>query len=249
MNRSLALAACLFALPGAAFAATKTFDVSKFEAVSVSAGIVADIKIGSPQSVVAETDGSDFDDLTVFVNDRGLWIGRPQQNWFFRRHPDYQVHIVVPELHAVRASSSAKASVQGTPEGDFAADASSSGKVVLGTLKVGNLSVAASSSGDAKLQAVTGSNVSLHASSGGSISIGGSCTALSVSASSGGEVRAAVLKCENVIAHASSGGEVSAFASKSVMGHASSGGDVRIEGKPPIVQVSESSGGDVSVAR
>lgn len=249
MNRNLAIAACLLVLPGAALAATKTYDFGRFEGVAVSAGIKADIKMGSPQSVVAETDGSNFDDLVIGVDGNVLHIGRPPGNWLLGKHPDYQVHITVLVLHSLAASSSGEARVDGTAEGDFALTASSSGKVELPALKAGSVSIAASSSGRVRLSALEGGNVTMHASSGGSIDVAGSCASLNVSASSGGDARAGALKCENVTANASSSGAVSAFASKIVQGHASSGGDIKIEGKPPVVQVSESSGGDVSVAK
>lgn len=249
MNRNLAIAACFCALPGAALAATKTYNAGHFEGVEVSAGIIADIKIGAPQSVVAETDSNNFDDLVVSVEGNVLRLGRPPVSWLLGNRPAYRVHVVVPVLHSLAASSAGEAKVNGTPEGDFAAAASSGGKVELPALKAGNLSIAASSSGGVSLQALAGNNVNMHASSGGAINIGGSCASLSVEASSGGDVRAGDLKCENVVAQASSGGDISAFASKTVMGHASSGGDIKVSGKPPVVQVSQSSGGTVVVPK
>lgn len=227
MKHIFAIAACIAALPGMALAASKTYTFGPFESVAVAAGIDADIKMGAPQSVVAEASDSNFDDLWMSVDGNVLRIGRPPGNWFALHHPDYRVHIVMPKLYSLAASSGASASVSGVPQGDFV--------------------VAASSSGQVSLPALKGGNVSAHASSGGDVVIGGSCVSLMVSASSGGDVKADGLKCETVVAHASSGGDVSAYASKSIEGHASSGGDIRVEGKPPIVQIGQSSGGSVSV--
>jgi hypothetical protein len=229
MNRLFAILVCILTLPGTALAATKSYNLAPFEGVAVSAGIAADIKIGSPQSVVAETHGTNFEDLAISVEGKVLRIGRPPGNWLFWRHPGYRVHIVVPALHSLAASSGASIKVDGSAEGDFMIAASSSGKVQLPALK--------------------GAYVSARASSGGAISVGGSCASLYASASSGADVDASALQCESIVVQASSGGDVSAFASKSVMGNASSGGDIRVGGKPPGVQISESSGGRVTIAK
>ena len=249
MSRSLAIAIGLIALPGAVLAASKTYEVGHFEGVAVAAGIVADIKLGTPQSVVAETSGNNFDDLVVWVDGNVLRLGRPPGSWFMPIQPEYHVHITVPVLHSLAASSGGGVSVNGTPEGDFAAAASSGGGIQLSAVEGGNLSIAASSSGGVRLAAFSGGSVITHASSGGSVSVAGSCGSFSASASSGGDITAHDLKCESVVAEASSGGDISAFASKSITGHASSGGDIRVAGKPPVVQVSESSGGAVAVEK
>ncbi|HXZ67841.1 MAG TPA: DUF2807 domain-containing protein [Alphaproteobacteria bacterium] len=228
MKVIFAVAVCVL-MPCIALAASKTYTFGSFESVSVAAGIAAEIKIGAPQSVVAETDGTNFDDLWISVEGNVLRIGRPPGNWFALHHPDYKVHIVMPKLYSLAASSGASAGVVGSPQGDFV--------------------VAATSSGQVSLPALKGANVSAHASSGGDVAIGGSCVSLIVSASSGGDVKADGLRCETVVAHASSGGDVWAYASKSIEGHASSGGGIRVDGKPPVVQVSQSSGGTVFVAK
>ena len=107
MTRLFMIAAIALLLPGMAFAGNKTYTFAPFESVSVSAGISADIKIGTPQSVIAETDSDNFDDLSVSLDGSVLRIGRPPGNWFAFHHPSYSVHIVVPKLYSLAASSGA----------------------------------------------------------------------------------------------------------------------------------------------
>jgi hypothetical protein len=229
MKQIIAITACAFALPGATFAASKSYDTAAFEGVAVAAGIAADITLGSVRSVRAETKADNFDDLQISVKDNVLHIDRPIGSWFsswFEQRPSYQVHVVTPALHSLAVSSGAEAKVKGNLEGDF--------------------SVTASSGADADVALVKGGNVKLHTSSGSDIKIAGSCISLEAGASSGSDLDAEDLKCESVSLQASSGSDVSVAAAKSVTGQASSGSDVRVRGKP-VVQVDKSSGAHLVV--
>jgi hypothetical protein len=228
MKRLFAIAACAFALSGAALAGTRTYQTEAFDKVSVSAGIDVDISVGPARSVVAENKADDFDDLEISVKDNVLHIGRPGNSWFsFGKRTSYDVHVTTPALRSLVASSGADVTVKGSLEGDF--------------------SVNSSSGSDVDVTGVKGGNVKASASSGSDISIAGSCVSLDAHASSGSDVEADNLKCENVSVHASSGSDVSVAASKSVTGNASSGSDVTIRGRSPTVQVEKSSGADVEV--
>jgi hypothetical protein len=218
------------ALPAVATGATRTYDLDGFETVSVAAGITADIQLGSPRSIVAETSSANFDELRITVEGKALRIDRPRRSWFsFSRRPHYQVRIVTPVLGAVAASSGSEVTVTGPVQGDFALDASSGSEVKVSTIHSGHVKVTASS--------------------GSEVSIAGSCGSLDAQASSGSELRASDLQCENVSIRASSGSDVSLVATQSVSGKASSGSDIRIAGAPRLVQVEKSSGADVQVRR
>jgi hypothetical protein len=230
MERILVIAACAFALPGAALAATRTYDTGAFDKVAVASGIEADITTGPARSVRAETTAENLDDLRISVKDNVLRIERSSGSWFsgwFERRPDYKVHVVTPVLRGVDASSGTEVTVRGSMEGDF--------------------SVTASSGSEVEVSLVKGGNVKAHSSSGSDLSIAGSCISLEAEASSGSDLDADDLKCENVAVQASSGSDVSVAATKSVKGRASSGSDVRVKGKPPTVQVETSSGANVVV--
>jgi hypothetical protein len=227
MNHLPGIVACTLALPGVALAATRTYEVSAFEAISVAAGIDADITIGPSRRVVAETKARDFDDLRISVEDNVLKIGRPARSWFFFGRANYKVHVVTPALRSLAASSGADVNVTGPVAGDF--------------------SVSASSGSDVDISGIKGGNVKAHASSGSDVDIAGSCVTLKVDASSGSDLDAGNLRCETITVQISSGSDVSVSASKRVTGKASSGSEVRVSGAPPDVQVDKSSGADVIV--
>lgn len=229
MKRMLPLAICALALPAAASAATKTYEVPAFEEVSVSAGISLDITMGPTRSVVAETRGNDFDDIRIAVDGKVLRIDRPRRGWFSGRRTPYDVHVVMPTLRALEASSGAEARVRGSVEGDFA--------------------VKASSGADIEVEQIKGGAVRAHSSSGSDMEIAGSCTALEAEASSGSDLDAEDLRCEQAVVQASSGSDVSVTATRSVRANASSGGDIRVSGAPTDVKTDKSSGGDVVVGK
>jgi len=231
MKRIVAITACAVALPGITLAATRTYDIGAFEAVSVAAGVDADITLGPTRSVVAETRSGSFEDLRISVEGGMLRIDRAPHswfsNWFSSTRISYKVHIVTPALHSLTASSGADVTVKGSLEGDF--------------------TVTASSGSDVHVSQVRGGNVKATSSSGSDLDIAGSCLSLEAAASSGSDLDADDLKCESVTVQASSGSDVSVAATKRVAGRASSGSDVVVRGRPAQVQVEKSSGADLSV--
>lgn len=230
MKRILLITVLALSLPGAALAATRTYETGAFEGVSVAAGVDADITLGPARSVIAETSSDNFDDLRISVEGNVLRIDRPPGSWFsgwFSVRPSYKVHVVTPTLHSLSASSGAEATAMGNLEGDLA--------------------VSSSSGSEVDVSGVKGGNVKASSSSGSELEIAGSCVSLEAEASSGSDLDADDLKCENVVVRASSGSDISVAASKRVTGKASSGSDVSIRGQPPVVQVEASSGASVKV--
>jgi hypothetical protein len=225
------VAICALALPAAALAASKTYDVGAFEEVSVSGGIEVVITVGPTRSVTASTRAEDFDDLRVEVVGRALKIDRPARSWFtgwFSGRPDYQVQVVTPTLRSLAASSGSNVAIKGGPEGDF--------------------SVTAASGSDVEIAGVRGGNLKASASSGSDLEIAGTCVSLEAEASSGSDLDAGGLRCENVRVHASSGSDMTVAATRGVTGEASSGSDVRVRGGQTLaMQVKTSSGADVEV--
>jgi len=230
MKRMFILIACVSALPGAVFAATRTYDTGAFDRVAVASGVEADISVGPTRSVRAETTADNLDDLKISVKDNVLRIERSASSWFsgwFESRPHYKVHVVTPVLRSLDASSGTEVTVKGSLEGDF--------------------SVTASSGSEVDVAQVKGGNVKAHSSSGSDLSIAGSCISLEAEASSGSDLDADDLRCENASIQASSGSDVSVSATKSIRGKASSGSDVKVKGKPATVQVDTSSGAHVVV--
>ena len=231
MKQIAAITVCALALPGAALAASKTYETGAFEQVSVAGGIEVVITIGPTRSVVASTRAENFDDLRIAVNGNELKIDRPARNWFtswFSRRPEYEVQIVTPLLRSVDASSGSEVEVRGNLQGDFA--------------------VTASSGSDVDVAEVRDGNVKARASSGSDLDIAGTCVSLEADASSGSDLDAGKLKCENVKVRVSSGSDMTVAATRAVTGEASSGSDLRVRGNEAVaVQVKTSSGADVAV--
>jgi hypothetical protein len=227
MKSIFAIAACAFTLPGVALAATRTYEMSPFEGISIAAGVDARVTVGPTQSIVAETWSNNFEDLRIAVEDHVLRIDRSPRSWFSNLFfgNGYTVHVVMPALHSLTASSGSDVSVKGNLEGD--------------------LSITASSGSDIDVAQIKGGDVKVNASSGSDLDISGSCVSLDAHLSSGSDLRAKNLKCENVTLQTSSGSDVSVHATKRVVGKASSGSDVLVRGKPALVQVETSSGADV----
>lgn len=228
MKPLIALTACALTWSTTTLAATRPYDTRAFEAVSVAAGITVEVTLGSPRSVVAETRGKGFDDLHISVEDDVLRIARPARSWFsLGRRADYRVRVVTPVLHSVSASSGSEVTVDGNLQGDLAVEASSGSEVDITKIKGGVLTA--------------------RSSSGSKIHLAGSCVSLEARASSGSDLDAEDLQCENVAVQASSGSDLSVGATKRITGQVSSGADVKVRGRPDVVQVEKSSGGDVVV--
>lgn len=230
MKPFIALAACALFLPGAALAASRTYDVTAFESVSVSGGLDVDITVGSPRSVVAETGAENFEHLRIAVEGNVLRIGRPGRGWFsslFARRPSYRVRVATPALRSLTVSSGSEVNVRGVVEGDFTVEASSGSEVEVSQVRSGA--------------------VRAQSSSGSELQLSGTCHSLDVETSSGSEFDGEDLQCETVTLRASSGSDVSVRATRSVAGRASSGSDVTVRGNPAAVQVETSSGADVDV--
>lgn len=221
------LSTCLVLLPGVSLAATRTYEVGAFDAVSAAAGIDVEITLGASRSVVAETRADDFDDLRIAVQGNVLKIDRPTRGWSLFRRPSYTVRVVTPALRSLSASSGSDVDVKGPVAGEFTVDSSSGS--------------------DVQVAGILGGSVKAQASSGSDLELSGSCTSLDADASSGSNLDARSLRCETVRVQASSGSDVSVSASRSVAGKATSGSEVQISGAPPTVQVEKSSGADVEV--
>jgi hypothetical protein len=112
MSKSIAiLPVILAALPlsiwaaGEAAADTRTYSLSGFDRVSVSAGIDVDLKQG-PFSVVADEPNGKFDNLVLEVRGNTLHISRKSNiGTWFSRGPDIHVAVSAPNYVGIGASS------------------------------------------------------------------------------------------------------------------------------------------------
>ncbi len=210
-----------------AFAETRTFSVSDFDAIDVSAGIKVYYETGVPQSVSVENEKGDFSDIKVEVDDGALILSRAKKiNWGGKRE-SYTVTVGVPSLSDIEASSGSYIEGSGLSGDDASLDVSSGARAVITNASVGDIEV--------------------EASSGSSAEISGSCTEIDADASSGASIDASDLQCTALEADVSSGASISAYATNRVNADASSGGSVRVSGGATDVTIDKSSGGSVSV--
>ncbi len=195
--------AALVALP--AFADSKTYSLSGFDRVDVSAGIDVTFTQG-PFSVKVDDPNGNFDRLIVEVRGNTLKIGR-RNNWFDWRGVDYSATVSAPNLTGVDASSGAAFEGHNLSLRDLKVDVSSGANVELSgscaglrvdvssgadfegeALKCETASVDASSGAGADAYAAR--SASGNASSGGNVTFHGRPPEITKDTSSGGSVRA-----------------------------------------------------------
>lgn len=190
-----------------ALADEKTYDVSGFTGVSVSAGINAEIAVGGAYSVRAESTAEGLEKLDIRVRGGALEIRRKNMSFNFGRSAKVTVFVSMPEMNALEASSGSNANASGIAGDDFSIDASSGAH--------------ASAAGECGA-------LSVDISSGAHVDAGDlKCKTASVDVSSGGN--GTIFASESLVADASSGGNVRVLGEpKNVNIDRSSGGNVRI---------------------
>lgn len=195
--------AALVALP--AFADTKTYSVSGFDQVNVSAGIDVTFTQG-PFSVRADEPDGNFDKLIIEKRGNTLRIAR-ENNWLNWRGVDYHVAVSAPNLTGIDASSGSAFEGHNLSLRDLDVDVSSGASVEVSgncaalrvdvssgadfegeALKCESASVDASSGADADAFAIR--TASGNASSGASVTFHGRPPEMTKDTSSGGSVRA-----------------------------------------------------------
>lgn len=208
--RALAIAAAATAIgAGTAFADTQTYDLSGFNAISVSAGITAEIDVGGDYSIRAEGSSDALERLDIRLRGDELKIGRKHRfgfNW--GRNERVTVYVTLPALNGLGVSSGADAEATGVNANRFNLDASSGASVdVSGACKDINVDASSGASADASalecergtadassgasVRLFTSQSINADASSGGSIRVYGNPANTNIDRSSGGSVRIA----------------------------------------------------------
>ncbi len=200
MKAFLTTSALVMALTGAASAETRP--LSGFTSVSASAGTQVEVATG--ENFAVEVTGRDADRVTTRVVGTELRVGR-QSGWTWGRGNDAVVHVTMPRVEGLEASSGAQlraANVRAdrltldsssggglTVAGacrEFAADASSGSRLNAASMQCERGSVDASSGARADVNATGALNV--DASSGGDVYASGGAQISNVSLSSGGNL-------------------------------------------------------------
>lgn len=188
-----------------AFADTKSYSLSNFDKVSVSAGIEVDLVQG-PFSVKVDTPKNNFDNLIIEVRGSTLRLGRKNTGWF-TKGPEYHVTVSAPSYTAFNVSSGAHVEGAGLSLKAIEIEVSSGAHLALAgacsDLSVGISSGAHFNGEDLKCQtarvdassgahadAFASQSASGDASSGAHISFHGKPASVNKDTSSGGSVRA-----------------------------------------------------------
>lgn len=217
-------------LANAAVAETRSFDLTGFDALSVSEGIDAILTRDAGFQIEAESrDSDDLDRLELEVRNGRLVLGIEDRRWrwFENGRSSMTVRITLPTLTAVRASSGASLSAD----------------IIAGD----TLEIIATSGASIEIERLEGGDVETAASSGAQIDIGsGICIALDADSSSGAMLSMSGVVCADAVVSASSGAVAEVHTTDGLDASAASGGQVRILGSPSTVrEINVSSGGDI----
>jgi hypothetical protein len=222
----------------AAYADSKTYELSGFDKIDIATGLDAVVKLGDNFSVTATSGSAQaLDNLKLDVTD-GVLVARFDQSFL-----DF---IISGGLVGMLLSSGNALSIEVTMPAISAIDASSGADVRAQGLTGDQLSLSASGGANIDVTDAKLGTVQIGASSGADVDISGTAASVDAEASSGAGVDAEKLMAASVTANASSGGSISVHATDSINAEASSGGDVDVSGNPTTRDVDASSGGDVN---
>lgn len=184
-----------------------------FTVVKASEGIDVYVTQGNTTDITVEADENIIDLIRTDVENGALRIHTEKR---IGRAKSKKVHVTLPDITRLTASSGADLESRGTISTD---------KLVLD-----------SSSGADITVMVKANEVTCDASSGADIRVSGTAETLIADASSGSDIRAGDLEVKNCIAEASSGADITVNASEEIDARASSGGDIKYTGSPNVVK-------------
>jgi len=196
--------------------------LSGFNAISVGNAIQLQIRQGSEEKVMVETDENIHPYLKTEVSGNELHISIKGN---VNNASVLKVYVTVKELHELEAGSAAQIKSDGRIESDDFKISSGSGSSVSIGLKCANLKISASS--------------------GSSVLLTGSANAISAESSSGSSLVATDVKADKGVVEASSGAVAVMNISKELKASASSGANITILGNPAIRDTDSSSGGSI----
>ena len=205
--KTAALAFVCAAVATPAFAETKSWPLSDFTSVDVSAGLNAKITAGAPFAVRAEGAAETLERLDIRTEHGVLVLARkPNLGWRWKQSSGkITIYVSAPKIDGVDVSSGAAADATGIDAPNFKAEVSSGGSMsaygTCGALRAEASSgaaldarelkcktVDADASSGASISVYASESVSAQASSGAHIAVKGSPKLKSIDKSSGGSV-------------------------------------------------------------
>ncbi|MFW6259558.1 MAG: head GIN domain-containing protein [Tangfeifania sp.] len=210
---------------------TENRNVRNFDAVKVSAGIDLYISMGNDESVRVVADEDIIEDVKTEVRGATLHVYmKNNNNWFnifnWGSSTRRKVYVTARDLIGIDASSGSDVKSENILKGE-------------------ELKVDVSSGSDVNLDVVY-KEVTLSSSSGSDARLSGRAKYFTAGSSSGSDINARDLEAQICKVRVSSGADATVTATDELHANASSGADVRYYGNPKVVDINESSGGDVS---
>nr|WP_295890256.1 head GIN domain-containing protein [uncultured Devosia sp.] len=222
----------------AAYAESKTYELSGFDKIDVATGLDAVVKLGDSFSVTATSGSAQaLESLQLEVTD-GVLLARFDQSFLdfiisgglvgmlLSSGNALTIEVTLPAISAIEASSGADVRGQGLASDQLILNASSGANIDVTDARLGTVRIGASSGAD--------------------VDIAGTADAVEAEASSGAGIDAENLVAAGATVNASSGASISVHATASINAEASSGGDVDVSGNPTARNIDASSGGDVN---
>ncbi|MCB0374766.1 MAG: DUF2807 domain-containing protein [Sinomicrobium sp.] len=193
-----------------------------FTVIKASEGLDVYVTQGNKTSIVVEADENIIDLIRTDINDGVLRIHTEKR---IGRAKAKKVHVSLPDITRLTASSGADLESRGVITADNLVLDCSSGADIIVTVKA--------------------NEVECNASSGSDIRVSGTAETLIADASSGSDIKARDLEVKRCIAEASSGADITVNASEEISASAGSGGDVKYSGSPNVVKKNSSRSGSV----
>jgi len=194
-----------------------------FTAVKASEGLDVYVTQGNNADITVEADENIIDLIRTDIKDGVLRIHTEKR---IGRAKAKKVHVTLPNITELDASSGADLESNGVITSDRLILDSSSGADIKVNVKAGELEC--------------------DASSGADIRVAGTADMLIADASSGSDIKARDLEVKKCIAEASSGADITVNVSEQINAKATSGGDVKYIGNPTVVKKNSSFSGDVT---
>ena len=231
MNKlALTAAAVLAGLSASsALADSKTITVDTFTGVEITSGIRANIAVGGPLSVVAESNNAaDLNDLRFEVRNGVFhaWYDWNIFGAFDFSGRDITLTITVPTLESVEATSGSTVEAMGLAAGDLVLKSTSGS-----TLRAAGITATAY-----KVEVTTGS----------SMSISGTCESLDAEVTTGASLTAKDVACADVWAEVTTGASATVTANGTIGGEVTTGGSLTVYGGPEVKHLETTTGGSTN---
>lgn len=220
--------AAVLASASAALAESRSLNVDTFTGVEVTSGITADIAVGGPLSVVAESpNAKDIDELRYDVRDGVLHVW---YDWnvfqIFDPGHSLKLTITVPTLESIESTSGASVDAMG--------------------LAAGDIRLAATSGAHLSAAGLTGTKYRVEVTSGASAQFSGACESIEAEITTGSSLTAKDLTCVDAWAEVTTGASATLTATGTIGGEVTTGASLTVYGSPEVKHLETTTGGSTN---